>query len=71
MSQIQQLAALAQQYQEAYQSGQLSPQDYKELVENLNIAGNIEANAEELQQDQMCYQILMGAVALAQAAGSF
>ena len=70
MSQIRDLAALAQSYQQAYEAGQLSPQDYKELVENLNIAGHVQANAEELAQDQQCYQILMGAIALAQVASS-
>ena len=70
MSQIRELATLAQSYQQAYESGQLSPQDYKELVENLNIAGHVQANAEELAQDQQCYQILMGVIALAQVASS-
>jgi tape measure domain-containing protein len=70
MSQIQQLAALAQSYQQAYESGQLSAQDYKQLVEDLNIAGHVQANAAELEQDQMSYQILMGVVALAQVASS-
>jgi hypothetical protein len=70
MSQIRELATLAQSYQQAYESGQLSPQDYKELVENLNIAGHIQANAAELEQDQQCYQVLMGVIALAQVASS-
>lgn len=70
MSQIRDLATLAQSYQQAYEAGQLSSQDYKELVENLNIAGYIQANAAELEQDQQCYQILMGVIALAQVASS-
>jgi hypothetical protein len=70
MSQIRELATLAQSYQQAYEAGQLSSQDYKELVENLNIAGHIQANAAELEQDQQCYQILMGVIALAQVASS-
>jgi len=70
MSQIHDLAALAQSYQQAYEAGQLSPQDYKELVENLNIAGHVQANAAELEQDQMCYQILMNAIQLANIASS-
>lgn len=70
MSQISELATLAQSYQQAYEAGQLSPQDYKELVENLNIAGHIQANAAELEQDQQCYQVLMGVIALAQVASS-
>ena len=70
MSQLRDLAALAQSYQQAYEAGQLSPQDYKELVENLNIAGHVQANADELAQDQQCYQILMGVIAVAQVASS-
>ena len=70
MSQIRDLAVLAQQYQEAYQTGQLSPQDFKELIENLNVVGHVQANAAELEQDQQCYQILMGVIALAQVASS-
>lgn len=70
MSQIRELAVLAQSYQQAYEAGQLSPQEYKELVENLNIAGHIQANAAELEQDQQCYQVLMGVIQLASIASS-
>lgn len=70
MSQIRELAVLAQSYQQAYESGQLSPQEYRELVENLNIAGHIQANAAELEQDQQCYQVLMGVIQLASIASS-
>lgn len=70
MSQIRDLTSLALSYQQAYESGQLSPQDYKELVENLNIAGHIQANAAELEQDQECYQVLMGVIQLASIASS-
>ena len=70
MSQIRELAVLAQSYQQAYEAGQLSPQEYKELVENLNIAGHIQANAAELEQDQQCYQVLMGVIQLASIATS-
>ena len=70
MSQIRELAVLAQSYQQAYEAGQLSPQEYRELVENLNIAGHIQANAAELEQDQQCYQVLMGVIQLASIASS-
>lgn len=70
MSQIRDLAILAHQYQQAYEAGQLSPQDFKELIENLNVVGHVQANAAELEQDQQCYQILMGVIALAQVASS-
>ena len=70
MSQIRELAVLAQSYQQAYEAGQLSPQEYRELVENLNIAGHIQANAAELEQDQQWYQVLMGVIQLASIASS-
>lgn len=70
MSQIRELATLALSYQQAYEAGQLSPQEYRELVENLNIVGHIQANAAELEQDQQCYQVLMGVIQLASIASS-
>jgi hypothetical protein len=65
MSQILEVAQLAQSYQQAYESGQLAPADYKQLIEDLNIAGHINAAADELDQNQEAYQILMGAIQLA------
>jgi hypothetical protein len=65
MSQLLEVAQLAQSYQQAYQSGQLSPSDYKQLIEDLNIAGHIEANADVLDQNQEAYQVLMGAIQIA------
>lgn len=65
MSVLYEAANLAQQYQTAYQSGQLSAEDYKELVNNLQISDKINANLEEFQQNQEYHEILMGAIQLA------
>jgi hypothetical protein len=67
MSQLFEVATLAQSYQQAYQSGQLSAEDYKELINDLNIAGHINENAAEIQQNQQIYQVLMAAIQLAGA----
>jgi hypothetical protein len=67
MSQLLEVATLAQSYQQAYQSGQLSAQDYKELINDLNIMGHINENASEMQQNQEIYQVLVAAVQLAGA----
>jgi hypothetical protein len=67
MSQLLEIAQLAQSYQQAYQSGQLSAQDYKELINNLNIVSHMNENAAEMQQNQEIYQVLMAAVQLAGA----
>ena len=67
MSQLEQIAYLAEQYTQQYQTGQLSAEDYKELINNLNIMGHINAAADDLTQNQQAYQILMGAVQLAGA----
>lgn len=67
MSQLLEVATLAQSYQQAYQSGQLSAQDYKELINDLNIMGHINENASEIQQNQEIYQVLVAAVQLAGA----
>jgi len=67
MSQLEQIAYLAEQYTQQYQTGQLSAEDYKELIGNLNIMGHINAAADDLTQNQQAYQILMGAVQLAGA----
>ena len=67
--QLQQLASLAQQYQQAYQAGQISGDDYKELVNNLNLSNQIYQQAEDLSEDIMARQIIMGALQLVSALG--
>lgn len=67
MSQLQELAELASAYTQQYQTGQLSANDYKELINDLNIAGNIDANAAEFEQNQMYREILLNAINIASA----
>lgn len=70
MSHIHDLASLALSYQQAYEAGQLSGEDFKQLVEDLNLVGQIEANAAELEQNQQYYQILVGVIQVASVASS-
>ena len=67
MSAIRDLAIQAQEYQNQYNAGNLSAADFKELVEDLNIAGNIDANAEDFQQDQEGREVLMGVIQIVSA----
>jgi hypothetical protein len=67
MSQLEEIANLAEQYKQQYETGQLSGEDYKELINNLNIMGHINAAADDLTQNQQAYKILMGAIQLAGA----
>jgi len=67
MSQLEEISYLAEQYKQQYETGQLSGEDYKELINNLNIMGHINAAADDLTQNQQAYQILMGAIQLARA----
>jgi hypothetical protein len=67
MSQLEEIANLAEQYKQQYETGQLSGEDYKELINNLNIMGHINSAADDLTQNQQAYKILMGAIQLAGA----
>ena len=67
MSAIQDLAIQAQGYQQLYNEGQLSVEDYKELINDMNIVARIDANADQLAENDEYHAILMGAIQLAQA----
>jgi len=67
MSALYEAANLAQQYQNAYQTGQMSAEEFKELINDLQITDRINANLEEFEQNQEYHSILMGAVQLASA----
>ena len=67
MSILQDLAGQADTYRQQYQSGQISPSDYKELIGDLNIAQNIQGESLELQEDIAYYNILMTALQIAEA----
>ena len=64
---LQQLAGLAQQYQQAYQAGQISGDEYKELINNMNLSEQVNQQASDLEQDIFARQVIMGALQLASA----
>jgi hypothetical protein len=64
---IRDIAIQAQEYQNQYNAGQLSAADFKELVEDLNIQGQIDANADEYQMDQEAREVLMGVIQIVSA----
>lgn len=67
MSAIQQLAAQAQEYQGLYETGQISPDEFKQLVEDLKTIAEIEMQAEQLESDIMARAILVGVIQIASA----
>lgn len=67
MSPIQDLAIQANGYQQMYNDGQISAEEYKELINDMNIVGRINANAEQLEADDQHHAMLMAALDLAQA----
>ena len=67
MSAIQDLAIQAQGYQQLYNEGQLTVDEYKELINDMNIVARIDANSDQLVENDEYHAILMGAIQLAQA----
>ena len=67
MSNIADLALKAQGYQQLHERGELSDEDFKELINDLNIEQSIQETAAEDEQTQMYHQILMGALMIAEA----
>jgi hypothetical protein len=64
---IRDIAMQAQEYQNQYNAGQLSAADFKELVEDLNIQSNIDANADEFEMDQEAREVLLNVVQIVSA----
>jgi hypothetical protein len=67
MSILTDVATQAQSYRQAYENGSLSPQDYKELINDLNIAQHIESTASDFAEDQEARAILLGALQIAES----
>ena len=67
MMSIQQLASKAQEYKNQYMLQVISAQEFKELVDDLNIMQEISQQSEELNTDETYYNVLMGIVQLAGA----
>lgn len=69
MSNIADLAIQAQGYQQLHAKGELSDEDFKELVGDLNIEQSIQESVAEDEQIQLYHQILMGVLMAAEALG--
>ena len=67
MSHLTDLAALANSYKEQYEAGQLSADDYKELISDLSIAEAIQNTASDLEEDIIAQQVLNDCITLASA----
>jgi hypothetical protein len=67
MSQLQQLAEQASLWQQQYSNGNLSPSEYKELVEDLKIVEHIQSNSNDFEREQLYRSIIMGVIQLASA----
>jgi hypothetical protein len=67
MMSIQELAAKAQEYKNQYMLQVISAQEFKELVDDLNIMQEINQQSEELNTNETYYNVLMGIVQLAGA----
>lgn len=69
MSLLQKSAELAMEYKALYENGGMSGAEYKELIESLNLFEHIQSTAEDLEQDMLYRQIIMGALQIASAVG--
>ena len=49
MNHLQQIAQSYEEYKVAYEAGQISPAEYKSLLEGLEVEKAVSMNAEELQ----------------------
>ena len=67
MSQLTDLATLASSYKQQYEAGQLSAEDYKELIGDLNIVEAIQNTASDLEEDIIAQQVLNDCITLASA----
>ena len=65
MNTLEQLATLAEGYQQQYYDGNLSAEDFKELIGDLNILGHVESQAQETERDQLCRTVLVGILQMA------
>jgi len=70
MTPLTQLADAAEQYKKQYESGELTADEFKELVEDLNIVKNIGSVASELETDIIARQVLLGVIALTKTVSS-
>mgnify|MGYP003339501183 FL=1 len=67
MSVLQDVLANAENYKSLYESGQISGDEFKELIADLQVVGHINQTAAELETDEQVRAVLMGIVQLAGA----
>lgn len=67
MNNLQQIAESYQQYKTAYESGQISSEEFKILLQGLEVEKAISVNAEELQYKEQLNTIINAAIAAASA----
>jgi hypothetical protein len=67
MSAAQDLALQVQAIQQQYAAGQLSPQDFKELINDMNLVNTINENAATFEMEQEARAIILGALQIASA----
>ena len=67
MSPLQPVAEQANAYHQQYSAGQLTVEDFKELVNDLNIGAQIQQQSDDLVADEMYRQILIGVYQAASA----
>lgn len=58
----------AQDLKTQYEAKKLSAAEFKELINDLNIEGEVDKNADSFEQAQEARELLLNIVALAQAA---
>ena len=61
------LAVQAQQLQQALQSGEISPDEYKESVNNIGLINAIHDQTAQLEENIMYRDIIIGAINVAKA----
>ena len=67
MTYLTDLAAYANSLKEQYEAGQLSAEDYKELIGDLKIADAIQTQSTELEEDIVAQQVLNSCITIASA----
>jgi polyhydroxyalkanoate synthesis regulator phasin len=64
---IHEMAVQAQALQQALQTGEISPDEYKELVNNIGLVQAIEDQTSQLEENIMYRDIIIGAINVAKA----
>ena len=62
MSHLEQIAQSYTDYTTAYNSGQISPDEYKSLLEGLEVEKSVSMNAEELQYKEQLNTAINAAI---------